>query len=64
MTYTVIAEYPSSSNPEIIYKINEDEKGQLSCTCPSWRFKNKRTPDGERVRFCKHLQQHWDTILK
>ena len=51
MEYTEVAQFPSSSSSKI-YTIKRDENGELSCTCPAWRFKK-----GDKPRSCKHVGQ-------
>ncbi len=51
MEYTEVAQFPSSSSSKI-YTVHEDENGDLSCTCPAWRFKK-----GDKPRSCKHVNQ-------
>jgi hypothetical protein len=47
VTREVIATFPSSSSPDIIYKVEQTSKGDLYCDCPGFVFKKK----------CKHTKQ-------
>ncbi len=51
MNYIEVAQFPSSSSSKV-YTVHEDENGDLSCTCPAWRFKK-----GDKPRSCKHVGQ-------
>ena len=64
MTYTEVAKISSESNPDKEYTIKKDESGKLSCSCPAWRYMNSKNSTGERIRFCKHLKEYWQRILK
>jgi len=48
--YVSIAKFRSSSNPEKIYTVKMDERGNLSCDCPAWIYK----VNGKRE--CKHTR--------
>lgn len=48
-SYREVARFPSKSNPSKEYTVSVDENGDLSCTCPAWRFKK-----GDK-RACKHV---------
>lgn len=41
----LVKEVPSSSNPSIYYKIYQDERGRIFCTCPGYEFRE----------YCKHV---------
>lgn len=43
--YTV----PSHTNPDKKYTVKMDERGFLSCNCPSWIFNHRKD------RTCKHI---------
>jgi hypothetical protein len=47
ITREVIATFPSSSSPDITYKVEKTSKGDLYCDCPGFVFKKK----------CKHTKQ-------
>ena len=49
--FLVVATFRSSSNGRVWYRVNRDENGALSCTCPGWC--RKVGPDGSRT--CKHV---------
>jgi len=50
--YTQVGEVASRSSDRA-YAIKEDQHGNLSCGCMSWRFQKK--PVEERV--CKHTEE-------
>jgi hypothetical protein len=41
-----VTQIPSDSNPKKYYIIKINDKGELGCDCPAWRF--------NRERKCKH----------
>lgn len=49
-----LATIPSSSNPEITYKVIRGGDGNVYCTCPAWRFQKGINP---KDRTCKHLKK-------
>ena len=49
--YTVVGQFPSSTEAGKTYVVKEDEKGQLSCSCPAWIFKKPSTG-----RTCPHVE--------
>lgn len=61
-TYTKVKDIVSQSSGRI-YTISQDEDGKLSCNCPAWIFKARRNLQGDN-RFCKHIEQYWQEILK
>jgi len=50
MTLAVI---PSSSNPNVTYKVIKGADHNVYCTCPAWRFQKGVSP---KNRTCKHLR--------
>ena len=52
-TYTAVAEFPSKSNPAKAHTVSRDEVGELSCSCPAWKFKK-----GNKPRTCKHVKAY------
>lgn len=50
-TATVLAVWPSSSDPCKSYEIRMGKDGNVYCTCPAWKFQRK----GVQGRSCKHL---------
>ena len=62
VTYKEVGRITSASNPTKEYIIKADDAGRLSCSCPAWRFKNGKGSEG--LRYCKHLREHWNKILK
>ena len=59
-SYAEVIKMPSSSREGKFYTISKDELGQLSCNCPSWCFKSNTN----HRRFCKHIQEYWERIMK
>jgi hypothetical protein len=51
-TATVLAVWPSSSDPCKSYEIRMGKDGNVYCTCAAWRFQRKPVT----ARTCKHLQ--------
>lgn len=49
--YTEIGRYQSKSSPGKTYIVNQDENGELSCTCRGWTMKK---PGQERT--CPHVR--------
>jgi len=49
-TYRTVATFHSKSDPKKFYTVKLDERGQLSCNCPSWVFKKGA------VRGCPHVE--------
>lgn len=49
--YTEIGRYQSKSSPGKTYVVNQDENGELSCTCRGWTMKK---PGQERT--CPHVR--------
>ena len=54
--YKELVRIESMKHKGKIYTIKEDERGDLSCSCPSWIFKKgvEITPEGKRI--CKHIR--------
>lgn len=51
--YSLLAEFPSESNPDKTYKVSHDNSnGIYTCSCPRWIFKRENLPDGH----CKHIK--------
>lgn len=52
---TILATYPSKSNPAKSYNVVEGDDGVVYCTCPAWRMQggdtNSRPP-------CKHIRDY------
>jgi hypothetical protein len=48
---TVLATFPSLSNPSKAHKVSLGKDGNVWCSCPSWRFQ-KNSPTN---RSCKHI---------
>lgn len=46
-------EFPSRSHPDMNYVVKFDERGQLTCTCPSWVYNTRR----QQPRTCKHTDE-------
>src|SRR5271168_483245 len=52
MNPTVLARYPSKSNPSKAHEVRRGADGVVYCGCPSWRFQ-KNSPSN---RTCKHVE--------
>jgi hypothetical protein len=53
MSRVLLADWPSDTNPDKTYKIEQDDAGLISCTCLNWL--TKRRFKGED---CKHITQY------
>ena len=51
--YYTVATFRSKSNGSVWHRVNRDEEGNLSCTCPGWC--RRVAKDG--TRDCKHLRK-------
>ena len=51
--YYTIATFRSSSRGSLWHRVNKDEAGNLSCTCPGWC--RRVASDGSRS--CKHVRK-------
>ena len=49
--YQFMYQVKSHSNPNKMYTIKIDERGFLSCNCPSWIYNQRRD------RTCKHIDE-------
>ncbi len=51
--YYTVGTFRSSSRGNVWYRVDRDEEGNLSCTCPGWCRRVAR--DGSRS--CKHVRK-------
>ena len=49
---TVLAEYPSKSNPSKVYHIIHGQDGVTYCDCMAWKMSNPHR--------CKHLDMYFE----
>lgn len=49
--YTVVEQFPSSTDAGKLYVVKKDETGALSCNCPVWVFKKTG------ARTCSHVEE-------
>ena len=51
--YFTVGTFRSSSRGNVWYRVNRDDEGNLSCTCPGWC--RRVAKDGSRN--CKHVRK-------
>ena len=56
-TYTTVRHFQSTSKPEKMYTVKQDEHGKLSCNCPSWifnKYKDRSCYHTKTIEAAKH----------